>query len=128
MEPTGKIYTDQTGRFIAPSSTGNNYLLVMYDFDSYFIWAQPMKSRSVTDILNAYKIVHRILFDAGLRPALQRLDNEFSEALKQFMTVEGVDFQLTPPGIHRRNAAERAIRTFHDSKGNVPEYSGRPPT
>ena len=28
------------------------------------------------------------------------------------MTQEGIDFQLTPPGIHRRNAAERAIRTF----------------
>jgi len=28
------------------------------------------------------------------------------------MLDEGVDFQLTPAGMHRRNAAERAIRTF----------------
>jgi hypothetical protein len=28
MEPTGKIYSDQTGCFIIPSSTGNNYVLV----------------------------------------------------------------------------------------------------
>jgi hypothetical protein len=28
------------------------------------------------------------------------------------MTSEHVDFQLTPPHLHRRNATERAIRTF----------------
>jgi hypothetical protein len=43
---------------------------------------------------------------------LQRLDNECSAILKQYMRDERVDFQLVPPGNHRRNAAERAIRTF----------------
>ena len=28
------------------------------------------------------------------------------------MASEGIDYQLVPPGVHRRNAAERAIRTF----------------
>ena len=28
------------------------------------------------------------------------------------MQDQGVNFQLTPVGIHRRNACERAIRTF----------------
>jgi hypothetical protein len=28
------------------------------------------------------------------------------------MTESNIDFQLTPPHVHRRNAAERAIRTF----------------
>jgi len=40
----GKIFTNQTGCFIVPSSTGNNYLLVLYDYDSNCIHAQPMKS------------------------------------------------------------------------------------
>jgi hypothetical protein len=31
---------------------------------------------------------------------------------KEYMTNEGVDFQLVPPHIHYRNAAERAIHTF----------------
>ncbi|KAI2500612.1 hypothetical protein MHU86_13833 [Fragilaria crotonensis] len=52
------------------------------------------------------------LCNAGLRPALQRLDNECSAPLKSFLHDEGIDFQLAPPGVHRRNAAERAIRTF----------------
>jgi len=71
-----------------------------------------MKSRSASEILQAYKISTKILVQAGLKPQLQRLDNECSEALKEYMRDEHVDFQLAPPGVHRRNAAERAIRTF----------------
>jgi hypothetical protein len=112
VEPTGQIFTDLTGRFIAPSSNGNNYLVVLYDYDSNLIWAEPIKSRSGTNILNAYKKLHGMLCQAGLKPRLQRLDNECSDALKQFMRDEDIDFQLVPPGIHRRNAAERAICTF----------------
>jgi hypothetical protein len=30
IKPAGQIYTDQTGRFVIPSSSGNNYLMVLY--------------------------------------------------------------------------------------------------
>jgi hypothetical protein len=40
------------------------------------------------------------------------LDNEASTALKEFNRSEQVDYQLVPPQVHRRNAAERAIRTW----------------
>ncbi|KAI2496471.1 hypothetical protein MHU86_18012 [Fragilaria crotonensis] len=63
-------------------------------------------------ILAGYQVLHARLVAAGLRPQLQRLDNECSTALKQFMSAEDVDYQLVPPNLHRRNAAERAIRTF----------------
>ena len=39
MEPTGQIYSDQTGRFVTPSSTGNQYLMILYDYDSNHIFA-----------------------------------------------------------------------------------------
>jgi hypothetical protein len=111
-EPTGQIYTDQTGRFIAPSSTGNNYLMILYDYDSNHIFAQPLKNRQAPTIVAAYSILHARLCAAGLKPRLQRLDNECSQSLKDYMHDHDVDYQLVPPGIHRRNAAERAIRTF----------------
>ena len=41
MAPTGQIYTDQTGKFITPSSNGNNYLMIVYDYDSNHIFAEP---------------------------------------------------------------------------------------
>ena len=85
MTPTtGQIHTDQTGQFIVPSSTGNNYLLILYDYDSNSILAEPMRNRTGQCILLAYKAVHARLVAAGLRPQLQRLDNECSEALKDF--------------------------------------------
>jgi hypothetical protein len=40
------------------------------------------------------------------------LDNEASTALKEYNKSEQVDYQLVPPQVHRRNAAERAIRTW----------------
>jgi len=34
MEPMVQIYSDLTSKFIAPSSSGNNYILVIYNYDS----------------------------------------------------------------------------------------------
>jgi hypothetical protein len=48
---TGKIFTDQTGRFILPSSTGNTQLMEVYDYDSNYIHAEPMKSKTGPAIL-----------------------------------------------------------------------------
>jgi hypothetical protein len=33
-------------------------------------------------------------------------------ALRNYLTKQGIDYQLAPPHIHRRNNAERAIQTF----------------
>ena len=109
---TGKIATDPTGKFYIPSSQGNNYLLIVYDYDSNYIHAEPMKSRSGPHILEAYTQAVQMLTKHGLRPRLQRLDNEASAALKDFIRDIGIDFQLAPPNVHRRNAAERCIRTY----------------
>ena len=57
--------------------------------------------------------IHAQLVNSGLRPKLQIMDNEASTAaLKMYLDSESVAFQLVPAGMHRRNAAERAIRTF----------------
>ena len=104
--PEGQVYSDQTGRLPIPSSHGNNYLFVLYDYDSNHIFAEPMKGRYAKDILEAYKEVHARLVHCGLRPRLQRLDNECSGLLKEFMEDQQVDFQLAPPGMHRCNSAE----------------------
>jgi hypothetical protein len=112
MEPTGQIYTDQTGKFVAPSSNGNNYQLICYDYDSNAILAVAFKNRTAACIKTAFETIHQRLCKAGLRPAFQRLDNECSDILKEFMKQEKIDYQLVVPGSHRRNSAERAIRTW----------------
>jgi hypothetical protein len=50
----------------------------------------------------------------SFKPKLQTLDNEALAAFKNFFPANGVEHQLVPPHCHRRNAAERAIRTFKE--------------
>jgi hypothetical protein len=71
-----------------------------------------MKNRTGREMVRAFKHLHAYLCDRGLRPKLQKLDNEASAALQHAMRQEAIDYQLVPPHVHRRNAAERAIRTF----------------
>jgi hypothetical protein len=107
MEPTGQVYTDETSQFVTPSSHGNNYLLICYDYDSNSILAEPIKNCTGATILDGYKAIHSKLCTAGLKP---RLHNECAEPfLKQFLCKEDIDFQLAPPGIHCHNAAKCAI-------------------
>ena len=108
---TGQIHTNQTGCFVIASSTGNNYILVLYDYDSNdSILVEPMRNRTGACILLAFKVLHTRLVNAGLRPQLQRLDNECSAALKTFLTAKAISYQLMHPGLHRRNAAERTFK------------------
>ena len=112
LTPEGQIHTDQTGRFPTKSLKGNHYVMILYAYDANAILQAPLKDRNAHTILEAYKMLHARLVKAGLRPKLQRLDNECSTILKEFLHESNIDFQLSPPGMHRRNAAERAIRTF----------------
>ena len=114
IEITGKIYSDQTGRFPLSSSRGNKYIMIVYSYDSNAIITEPLSSRTENELLRAYTVIHTKLTERGLRPTLQRLDNEAPGKLKKFMTNNSVAYQLVPPHIHRRNLAERAIGTWKD--------------
>jgi hypothetical protein len=111
--PTGQVYTDQAGRFpVLDSNEGHKYIMILYDYDSNAILTTSLKNRRGPTIKAGYEQLHRLLVQKGYRPKLQKLDNEASQLLKDFLMQEDIDFQLTPPGMHRRNTAERAIRTF----------------
>ena len=71
-----------------------------------------MKSREAGELLRAFTTVTGILTNAGFKPCLHTIDNECPQSLTQYMYTKSIDFQRTPPGIHRRNAGERAIRTY----------------
>jgi hypothetical protein len=73
-----------------------------------------MKSRSASAWVKAYESIDQELTINGFKPKLQTLDNEASTALKNFFTVNDITYQLVPPHCQRRNAAERAIRTFKE--------------
>ena len=114
VDLSGKIYTDQTGRFPVTSSKGNKYILVAYHYDSNTIHSEPLKKISGLDLTIAYQKLHSLLTNRGLIPHLHILDNECPNILKIFMREVIEKFQLVPTHIHQRNSAERAIRTFKE--------------
>ena len=114
VDLSGKIYTDQTGRFPVTSSKGNTYIFVAYHFDSNTIPAEPLKTRSGLDITAAYEKLHILLTNRGLRPHLFILDNKCPNVIKFFMREVNEKILLVLPHIHRRNPAEQAIRSFKE--------------
>jgi hypothetical protein len=110
----GQIYTDQTGRFPVVSRKGNKYIMILYDYDSNAILAQPIKDRTAPELLKAFQFMEQELVARGLKPKLTKLDNKASKLLKDYLHQQDITFQLVPPYSHRRNSAERAIRSFKD--------------
>ena len=49
-----KTYTDQTGRFPVTSSRVYKYIIIVYEYNSNNILAEPIKSRISLHIKNAY--------------------------------------------------------------------------
>jgi hypothetical protein len=114
MVDQGQLYTDLTGKFPIRSSKGNSYVMVCYVYECNYVKVIPMKSRFAPEWVKAYDTIHQELTVKGFKPKLQTLDNEASAAFKIFFTANDVEYQLVPPHFHRRNAAERAIRTFKE--------------
>jgi hypothetical protein len=110
----GQIHTDQTGRFTVVSSKGNKYIMILYDYDSNAVLAQTIKDRTAPELLKAFQFMEQELVARGLKSKLMKLDNEASKLLKSYLHQQDITFQLVPPYIHRRNSAERAIRSFKD--------------
>ena len=110
--PMEKTYTDQTGRFLYQSSRGQNYVMVSYDYDVNSILVHPLKNREVSALTEAWNILHKRLKSLGHVVKHYILDNEFSGGLCQAILDADLTFELVPPHQHRRNAAERAVRTF----------------
>jgi hypothetical protein len=55
----GQINTDQTGRFPVVSSEGNKYIIILYDYYSNAILAQPIKDRAAPELLKAFQVMEQ---------------------------------------------------------------------
>ena len=75
-------------------------MLVVYNYDSNVILAEPMKNRTAKSIVAAYQTIHQLLVKRGLKPSIQRLDNEASAALRTYLDDHHIDCQLVPPHFH----------------------------
>ena len=104
-------YSDQTGRFPYTSYKNNKYLMVMVEIDSSCILVEALEDRTAEEMQRAYLHLLQRIKRAGVQPKKHVMDNEVSELLKETIEKE-CKLELVPPGCHRRNVAEVAIKTF----------------
>ena len=99
-EATGKLSTDQTGRFPKKSQRGYEYIMTLYEYDSNAILVEPMKNRTSGEMLRAYiKLIGRLV-QAGITPKHHILDNECSAEFKAKIKLFKMTYQLIPPHNH----------------------------
>jgi hypothetical protein len=88
--------------------------MILYDYESNAILAQPIKDRTDSELLKSFQFMEQELVARGLKPKLMKLYNEASKLLKAYLHQQDITFKLVPPYSHRRNLAERAIKSFKD--------------
>ena len=103
-------HTDLTGRFPCRSSRDDEYLLIAYHYDGNFIVS--LKNRKKETITAALTYLYNQFSTAGVASNTYVMDSEISQELIAAMVHNKTSYQLAPPHTHRRNLAERAIRTY----------------
>jgi hypothetical protein len=107
-----KTASDQTGRFPLTSRRGHKYIMILYDYDTNYIFAEPIKSRETDELVRAYTKCHDILTKRGFTVKYHKMDNETSKLLAAAIAADGVSVEYAPPNDHKTNIAERMIQTF----------------
>lgn len=73
----------------------------------------------------SFKLVVKFFTALGRKPFYQRLDNETSATLENYLKAEHITIQYCPPGQDRSNIAERSIQTFKNHA--IPTHSTADP-
>ena len=81
-----------------------------YDANNILVWS--LCSRKCSELLETIKETHQCLELRRCKPNHQTLENESSTAFRHYLNKNDVAFQFVSPHTNRRNAAERAMRTF----------------
>jgi hypothetical protein len=111
-EVKGLVSSDLPGRFPFTSNKGNNYIFVMYDFDTNSIIGKLVKSRDADQLVFGYQQCYDELREGNVTPILHRLDNEVKDLLFAAITANNCKFQIATAHSHRQLIAERAIQTY----------------
>ena len=111
-ESTGRLHSDQTGALPVLGKHKEKYLAIFFDESSNYIHVEAINELSGKCLTNATKCAIDFFASRGSVQKELRLDNQISESVRGLLRQKGMKIDITPVGQHRRNKAERAIRTF----------------
>ena len=112
LNEAGTTYSDLTGRYLIISSRGNEYIFIYYDYKTNSIYTVPTKTCIASEIWDTIMSMLNTLTTSGNQFNIYILDNEASSSLKLGLLNNNIKYQLVPVHTHRKNADERAIKTF----------------
>ena len=84
----------------------------MFDESTNFIHSVTLNDLIGKSLCGATEIWINFFADRGSKGKTLRLDNQVSESVRGLLQKHSIGIDITPVGQHRRNKAERAIRTF----------------
>ena len=110
-ELTGRVHSDATGAFPVVGYNKAKYLIIFLNEDNGYIHFETSTSRKGPQLLQALKSALVYFKNVHAHTHILRLDNECSDSMKKHVHLANIKLELTPASQHRRNKAERAIRT-----------------
>ena len=97
-QPISKLYTDDCGRFLIRSRSGNENIMIVYHFDSNKILQAPFVDKKYNYRIRAYNSIMQRLITKGHHVDVQILDNEVSTDFKKTIVEKWcATYQLVPP-------------------------------
>ena len=78
------IAMDFAGRYPVTSKQGHKYIFIMYNYNSNYTFAVPVKSQKTSEYLRAFQECYDELKQRGFTAQLLQLDNEISKDLDEF--------------------------------------------
>ena len=106
------MYTDATGVLPARSMYANQYYFVAYNYDTNYIFAEPIPNVTDETIIKTFQGIYDTLVAKGHKLLLNITDNQATKPLKKFLTEKKCNWQFLEPNNHQVNSVERAIQTF----------------
>ena len=111
-ESTGRLHSNQTGQVPMLGRHGEKCISLFFYESSNYIHVEMLVDASGQALARATTSAINFFREHGSLTKELRLDNEISESVRQVLRKNNIRIDLTPVGQHRRNKAERAIRTY----------------
>ena len=109
----GISFADITGPVPYTSIRGYCYIFFLYSYDANTILMELMQCHDDGKMTRAYTMLYAQLEAVGIKPKINKMDDEASRATKTWLTKENTAYYTCAPsdGGHRTNRAECAIQT-----------------
>ena len=111
-EVTARLHLDAAGALPFTGRDGSKYIIIFFSEDRNYIHVIGVKSRAASEYVRAMKSALDFFARHSVDTSVVRMDNECSGEFKNFIRTGSIALELTPASQHRRNKAERAIRSF----------------